>query len=274
MTETSNKRKVIDIIFKELREKYPNSKVLKFHNEKVKEVSSREGIKFRNQFDATKFDTKKLLPESLREAEFFIVHLGGGHHAFVKGEGYHKFEKIKTIKEWKAGKSVIDPISESESQSASTAFNDKIIHDFLFDDKNKALELHTARRARVSYEFVINGIPLKADKLQIEIDGIYESQENEIIATIEVKNQEHEDFEIRQLFSTMKYFEKMMGWKIKNEKYKFRYLFMKRIRKNNKDRFRIYEYDFPDKMNPNSIRFLKAAQYDIIPKGTLSDFQS
>jgi hypothetical protein len=263
MIKESNKRKVIDIIFKDLKKKYPKDIILKFHNEEVKEVSSRDGIKFRNQFDATKFDSKKHLPESVQREGFFIVHLGQGWHAFVKGEGYHKFEDIKTIKEWKAGTSVIDGISESEAQSASTAFNDKIIHDFLFEDKNKDIKLHTARRARISYEFVIRGITLKADKLQIEMDGIYESEDDKIIAVVEVKNQDHEDFEIRQLFSSMKYFEKMMGWKISNE-YKIRILFMKRIRKNDQDTFKLYEYSFEDKMNPNSIKFVKSSRYDIV----------
>jgi len=137
MIDTSKKRIVIDTIFKELKEKYPKAKVLKFHNRQVKEVSSREGIKFGNQFDATKFDSKRLLPASVQKDGFFIVHLGQGHHAFVKGDGYHKFEKIKTIKEWTIKKSIIDEISQSEAQSASTAFNDKMIHDFLFDDKKK-----------------------------------------------------------------------------------------------------------------------------------------
>ncbi|MBI2507850.1 hypothetical protein HYV89_02750 [Candidatus Woesearchaeota archaeon] len=261
--EEGNKRRVIDVIFRELVQKYPKSEILNFHNEKVKEVSSREGIKFRNQFDATKFDSYALLPKSLQSAGFFIVHLGKGNHAFVKGNGYHKFEKIRTIKEWRIEKSIIDSLSDSEAQSASTAFNDRIIHDFLFEDKNEPLKLHTARRAKISYDFVIDGKTLRTDKLQIEMDGIYESEKRQCIAVVEVKNQDHEDFEIRQLFSPMKYFEKMRGWKMPNE-YKIKFVFLVRIRKNNRDRFKLYEYDFVDKMNPNSIRFIKAWQYDII----------
>lgn len=257
----SYKRDIISTIFDRLRTKYPKSSLLKFNNEEVKTVS---GSNFRNQFDATKFDSSILLPKEVKNSGFFIVHLGGGNHAFIRGEGYHKFEKIKTIKEWNAGKTVVDGISESEAQSASTAFNDKIIHDFLFENKNADIKLHTARRARISYESVINGVPIRADKLQIEMDGIYESEIDKTIAVVEVKNQEHEDFEIRQLFSSMKYFEKMKGWKIPND-YKIRLLFMVRIR-SSEDTFKIYEYDFEDKLNPNSIKFVKAIQYDIVNK--------
>ncbi len=256
----SRKRDVIDAIFNRLKEKYPKSSILKFDNKEVKRVS---GDSFVNQFDATKYDTSKILPDILKKEGFFIVHLGGGNHAFVKGVGYHNFEKIKTIKEWVSGKSVIDEISQSEAQSASTAFNDKIIHDFLFEDKTKHINLHTARRSKTSYEFVIDGKPLRTDKLQIEIDGIYESEEEKTIAVVEVKNQEHEDFEIRQLFSTMKYLEKFKGWKIPRD-YKIRLLFMVRKKDKIEDKFKIYEYDFIDKMNPNSIKLVKAIQYDII----------
>jgi len=260
----SYKRDVISTIFDRLRKEYPKSAVLKFNNDEVKKIS---GSTFSNQFDATKFDSSILLPQEVRDNGFFIVHLGQGNHAFVKGDGYHKFEKIKTIKEWKGGTSVVNQISESEAQSASTAFNDKIIHDFLSEDKKKDIKLHTARRARISYEYVVNGVPIKTDKLQIEMDGIYELEEDKTIAVVEVKNKEYEDFEIRQLFSTMKYFEKMMGWKIPND-YKIRLLFLVRIRKKKEDKFRIYEYNFTDKLNPNSIKFVKAIEYNIIKDQT------
>ncbi len=260
MVRESNKRKVIDTIFQRLRNKYPNQKVLRFDNDEVKEVS---GSSFRNQFDATKFDSEKHLPSLLRKDGFFIVHLGKGNHAFVKGKGFHKFEEIKTIKEWKIGKTYMDKISKSEAQSASTAFNDNIIHDFLFENTNEDLKLHTARRASTSYDFVVDGIPLRTEtKLQIELDGIYESEKHKTIACVEVKNQDHEDFEIRQLFSSMKYFEKLRGWQIP-EDYNIRLIFMKRIKTKNKDTFKLYEYKFVDKMNPNSIEFVKATQYDI-----------
>ena len=146
----SVKRDVIHTIFTKLKSENPNRKSYEFNNEKVKAIS---GTTFMNQFDATKFDSSKLLPEILKNEGFFIVHLGKGKHAFVKGEGYHKFEKISDIKKWKITKSVIDNISDSEAQSASTAYNEGIIQDFLFGDKNKKLKVHTARRSRTSYNF-------------------------------------------------------------------------------------------------------------------------
>lgn len=253
--EVGEKRKVLDEIFQELKKKDPKGNILKFHNNLVKKISS---DKFRNQFDVTKCDTPDLLPKSVVNAGYFIVHLGNGNHVFVKGEGYHKFEKINEIKKWKVKKSVIDDISESEAQSASTAFSNHIIHDFLFADKDIDLTLHTARRARVSYKFKVNGEWLDAQALQIEFDGIYESTDKETIATIEVKNKDNSSFEIRQLFSAMKYCEAKIP-----KNYKIRLLFLVRNKTKKDDVFNLYEYRFKDKDELTSIEFVRAKSYQI-----------
>lgn len=248
--EISNKRQVIDQIFKRLKANGAKGSVLKFNNDLVKSVS---GNKFRNQFDITKCDTPSLLPKSVLDEGYFIVHLGRGEHAFVKGEGYHKFEQIKDIKKWTIKRSVIDDISESEAQSTSIIFNNKIIHDFLFGRTDIDIIAHPARRARVSYKFKVNGVMLYANALQVEMDGIYESTTNETIATIEAKNKDNSYFEVRQLFSAMKYCEEYIP-----KSYKIILLFLLRI---NKSVFNLYEYEFKDKEELTSIKFVKATSY-------------
>ena len=260
MTRKSNKRNVIDKIFNRLREIHPDSRIIAFDNDEIKGIS---GEAFKNQFDATKYDSSILLPQSLRNAGFFILHLGRGSHAFVKGEGYHKFESITQIKEWKTNESIMDELSKSEAQTASTAFNDKIIHDFLFNDTKKDIKLHTARRAKVQYSLIIGNNKIEMNNLQIEMDGVYECESEKTIAVVEVKNTEHPDFEIRQLFSDMKYFEVHKGIEIPNN-YRIRYLFMIRIKDGKNDMFKIYEYDFKNKEDPNSIYLKKSVQYNII----------
>src|SRR3989338_8385709 len=110
----SYKRYVISTIFDRLRKEYPKSAVLKFNNDEVKKIS---GSTFSNQFDATKFDSSILLPQEVRDNGFFIVHLGQGNHAFVKGDGYHKFEKIKKIKKRVCGKKNINNIKKKEKKT-------------------------------------------------------------------------------------------------------------------------------------------------------------
>lgn len=254
----SNKRDAIDKIFEMCFSKDKVSPILKFDNAQVKSVT---GVSFSNQFDATKFDSYNKLPPSLQKNGYFIVHLGKGNHAFVKGQGFHKLEKINDVVDWKLGKSYMDSISDSEAQSVSTAFNDKIIHDFLFNNKNEKLLLHTARRSKLSYSMKINGETLKTDKLQIELDGVYENQNT--LAAVEVKNLDNGEFEIRQLFSSMKYFKNLKEIGKLPKSFNVRLVFMVRERKKG-NYYKLYEYEFEDEENPNSIDLVKSKQYNII----------
>jgi len=257
----SQKREIITQIFDELKNETPNSNVLPFDNDRVKDVSRK---KFSNQFDATKFDSESLLPEKLRKEGYFILHLGKGKHAFVKGKGYHTFEPIKIKIPWKATPSIIAKLGESEASTSSELFNSKIIHNFLELDKNDYLNLqvHTGRRTRVSYDFIVDpDIKLEADKLQIETDAFFETLDE--LITVEVKNVEHEDFEIRQLFSAMKYMEQKVEEQIIPIKYKIRHLFVVRFKKDNRCFFHIYEYKFKDNKRLNSIELIKNTEYVI-----------
>lgn len=253
----SKKRNSINILFNKLYEKNPNAKVIEFTNIELKTVT--QDTQFMNQFDATKFDSSDLLPESLKRNGYFIVHLGKGKHAFVKGEGYHKFEEITKMKNMNVSKGVIDEIGNSEAAAVSFIYNEGIIQDFL---GVKDLKVHTARRSKVSFSFKINGSKLYADKQQIEIDGIFEIKD-EMIVTVEVKNVEHADFEIRQIFSIKKYFDMLMEKERIPRSTNLRLLFLVRLRNEKQDICRLYEYKFADDEDMNSIRFVQAVQYNI-----------
>lgn len=256
----SKKRNSINILFDNLRKKNPKAKVIEFTNKELKTVT--QNTQFMNQFDATKFDSSDLLPERLKENGFFIVHLGKGKHAFVKGEGYHKFEKITKIKNIVASKSVIDVIGSSEAGAVSFIYNEGIIHDFL---GVKDLKVHTARRSKVSFSFKVNGSKLHADKQQIEIDGIFETKDG-MIVTVEAKNVEHVDFEIRQLFSIKKYFDILMEKGVIPKNTNLRLLFLVRLTNKEQNLCRLYEYKFTDNEDINSIKFVQAVQYNVKTK--------
>jgi hypothetical protein len=97
--------------------------------------------------------------------------------------------------------------------------------------------------------------------LQIEMDGIYETENT--IASVEVKNTEHKDFEIRQLFVAMKYFEMLKDKGTIPKEVKIRQLFLIRFKKRQENYFELYEYEFTDKSNPNSIKLVKCKRYNI-----------
>jgi len=244
----SKKRNSINILFNKLYEKSQKAKVIEFTNTELKTVT--QDTKFMNQFDATKFDSSELLPESLKKNGYFIVHLGKGKHAFVNGEGYHKFEKITEIKNIDVTKSVIDDVGNSEAGAISFIYNEGIIQDFL---GVKDLKVHTARRSKVSFSFKVNGSNLHADKQQIEIDGIFETKDG-MIVTVEAKNVEHADFEIRQLFSIKKYFDMLMERGDIPNGTNLRLLFLVRLRNEKQNLCRLYEYKFTDDEDINSIK--------------------
>jgi hypothetical protein len=116
---------------------------------------------------------------------------------------------------------VFNKIGKSEASTVSDAYNTKIIHDFIFGDIKKELFVHTARRSKTSFDLEFNGEILKAENLQIEIDGFYESEDT--IVCVEAKNVEHDNFEIRQVHSTMIYFYNFMQQGIIPKKYKLDY---------------------------------------------------
>jgi len=255
LNKVSKKRDSIETLFSRLYAKNPNKKVIQFSNTELKEIT--QDTKFMNQFDAVKFDSATKLPNKLREKGYFIVHLGKGNHAFVKGEGYHKLEKITNIKKVDADEGLLDKIGESEAGAISYIYNTGIIQDFLGTEK---LKIQTARRSKVSFAFKVNGSKLFATAQQIEIDGMFETDDGTIVG-VEAKNEYYGDFEIRQLFNIEKYFEMLIKEGKLPKNTKIRLLFIVKLREKKHNIFKIYEYRFTNKEDINSIKFVRAVEY-------------
>ncbi len=255
----SKKHQVIRKLFEGLRAIDSRSEVLSFNTDMVREVCIE--VSFKNPFDATKYDTYELLPDCLKEAGYLIVHLGRGDHAFVKGNGYYYLEPITDIKTWPAKKSILDELGVSEASAVSTLFNERVIHDFLFGRREIDLRVHTARRSNVSYKFRVGKNDLFADYLQLEVDGFFER--DNLIAAVEVKHGKHTNFEIRQLFTMMKYFEQLQKKGKLPRRYDVRYLYVNRVLGPKVEYFRLYEYHFTDALDFNSIELVRAIQYNL-----------
>ena len=132
----------------------------------------------------------------------------------------------------------------------------------MFNKEEPDCLIHTARRSKVEYSMKIEGEEIKVKALQIEQDGILECAEKKMIISVECKNVDNGEFEIRQLFSAMKYYkESRFNFP---EDYLYRFLFLIRNRKKGNNYFKLYEYKFEDEKNPNSIKLVKSKQYNII----------
>lgn len=240
-----------------------NSGNWQFHNDLVKEVSQEHG--FGNPFDATKIDNSSLLPEIVREAGYFIVHLGGGNHQFVPGirYGYHLFEKISKdeIIEWNYRKSLLNDFDTSESNILSVVSNQRIIHDFLYSDIIASPKVYNARRTKRSINYKIGKTPIVAINLQMEIDLTMEF--NGQVTIIEGKNEFPEDFAVYQLFHPFKYYRELQRENhLAIEQIGCCYIL--RTKTQDTSVLRLYNYTFEDEYQMASIKLMKKAEYRLV----------
>ena len=236
-----------------------------FDNTLVKRVSNEIG--FGNPFDATKVDNSSLLPENVKAADYFIVHIGRGSHQFVKGVeyGYHQFEPIEEneVFEWKYRQSLLNEFDTSESNILSVASNQRIIHDFLYDDIVASPKVYNARRTKTSFKYQAGETLIQCKNLQMEIDLTLEFQG--LVTVVEGKNGFPKDFAICQLFHPYKYYNILREENsISIDKITCCYILRKR--QQDASVLRLYNYTFDDINRIESIKLLKKAQYTLVKR--------
>ncbi len=236
-----------------------------FDNVLVKTVCREVG--FGNPFDATKVDSSSILPDDVRKADYFIVHLGKGRHRFVRGVslGYHSFEPIEKYEciEWKYRRSLLNELDTSESNILSVASNQRVIHDFLYDDIVASPKAYNARRTRLSFSYWVGNELVSADGLQMEVDFTFEYQG--VVTVMEGKNGLPPDFAIYQLFHPFRYYveinrQKNLGIREVTGCY------ILRKRTAGDSILRLYHYTFSDPERIASIRLLKKAEYRLVKR--------
>ncbi len=233
-----------------------------FDNDLVKTVS--EKIGFGNPFDVTKLDSTDKFPEILLENDYFIVHLGEGKHKFVKGiaNGFHDFEKIddENIYTWKYRQSILNEFDTSESNILSVGFNQRIIHDFLYDDIVANPKMYGARRTKTSFEYYIGKEKITALNLQMEID--LTTEYNGMVTVFEGKNNFPSDFAVYQLYFPFLYYYNLMNVNRLDIK-EINCCYLLRKKEKGESLIRIYQYTFEDPNYISSIKLLKNAQYNL-----------
>lgn len=252
------KQEVIELIYAECLK----NNDFNFDNTAVKRISQRVG--FGNQFDATKIDDKSILPKILKENNLFIIHLGKGHHKFVPNIdiGYHSFEEItdNEIINWNYRKSILNEYDSSESNILSVASNQRIIHDFLYEDIVANPRVYGSRRTKTSFSYNIGSDNVTASNLQIEIDLTMEHQGS--VTVIEGKNGFPKDFAVYQIFHPFMYYKKLQEEnQISLNEINCCYICRKNSRLSST--LRLHSYTFETE-NLDSIRLLKKAEYRLI----------
>ena len=251
----SKKHNVITDLFNDCLKR----EVFEFTNKEVKIFSGNH--EFGNQFDATKFDHSDKLPQVLKDYDYFILHLGGGRHQFVKGieYGYHAFEPIESLVEFPYQPSLLNETDSSESNVLSIIVNQGILAHFLADTSKAKLNIYNARRSKISPKYYVGEMQIVADKVQIEID--LTSEQNGIVTIFEAKNGFPNNFAVYQLFHPCRYYlklkeERNLDIRNINSCYVLRY----------GKKISMYNYNFTDANRLDSIQLLKSEEYRLVRK--------
>ncbi len=232
-----------------------------FSNQEVRKVCADVG--FGNHFDATKWDHSEALPAALTNDDMFVVHLGGGRHQFVPGIkiGYPKFEPVSEEHrvQWRYRSSLLNNVNTSESNILSVGYNQRIIHDFLYEDISANPKVYGSNRTKISLDYQIGGVEVSAKSMQVEIDLTTEHLGS--VTIFEAKNGFRPDFNVFQLFNPYRYFNGLrdsqaLGVTAIECCYLLRH----------EDRLRLYLYRFDDAMKPGSIRLLRNAEYVLVQR--------
>lgn len=255
-----------------------------FDNKLVKRIT---GEDFGNQYDITKIDTSKKLPQELRDDDVFIVHLGGNRahdatrklptrHQFVSpiSAGYHRLEDPEESEDWPYRRTILDNLDRGESGTTSLVFNQRIIHDFLFEDRAISdLRIHipgrTRRKDDNTFTYKVGTSEVSVEQLQIEMDFIVEK--NGTIAVAEAKRvpgkkgKLPEDFAVGQIYLP---FRKLLNMKSRlGGTFAIRCLFLVQYRRaDGKDGIRLFEYTFPQCEEMSSIVPVKNKEYVLLPR--------
>ncbi len=232
---------------------------LVFNNDEVRAVCARVG--FGNPFDATKWDNSGGLPSVLVDDDVFVMHLGRGRHQFVSGiaVGYHRFEDIPEERQyqWPYRRSLLNNVNTSESNILSVGYNQRIIHDFLYEDIAASPKVYSSNRTHIPLDYRIGGDEINVSRVQVEIDFTTEYQG--AVTVFEAKNGDPADFNVFQLFNPFRYYSGLGAAKdIPIENINGCYL----LRQG--DRIRLYLYTFADARDPGSIQLLRNAEYTLV----------
>lgn len=105
---------------------------------------------------------------------YCVAHVGKGKHQFIQAldEWYHDFESIEDEEkwEWRYRSSLLNNLEAGESSTLSLAFNQRILHDFLYEDITASPRIYIPGRTRLSMTYWVGSVPLQLTSQQMEAD--------------------------------------------------------------------------------------------------------
>lgn len=206
-----------------------------------------------------KQDTRDSRPKLFKDKGLYILPKHNGTYYILQGEGYIDIPDITTPIQTYYKKLDFELISskigDSEMQHLDYAYANSLIRTFMNDD-SLVLTIR-GRKYTPSFSCIASGFNLDISSVQTEVDAGYEGRDK--IVLIEAKNSANSDTIIRQLYFPFR------QWQDQTDKTVYPLFFEKRVIEGEKIYY-IWQFEFTDKNNYNSIRLIKSARYRILTK--------
>lgn len=191
-------------------------------------------------------------PEVFKKYGLFLLPVSNGQYVILKGEGYVDIPDI--IEEPLPYISKLDfdldtsLVGHSEMQHLDYAYATSLIRTFLEDDSlNLTIR---GRKYTPEFDFFVGPTHIEVKSVQTEIDAGYEGREQ--IVLVEAKQSIESNVIIRQLYYPFRQWQQYSNKPVKT-------VFFTR----KDDVFFLWEFQFQDVMDYNSIRLLKSRSYVI-----------
>lgn len=204
-----------------------------------------------------KQDSREDRPEIFIKNGFFLLPVKNGFYNIIKGDGYIDLPKIKD--EIVVYSSKLDfildttKVGNSEMQHLDYAYAASLIRTFT-NDSSLVLTIR-GRKYTPDFEFFVGKQLIKVSSVQTEVDAGYEGK-NQVVL-IEAKNFSVTNVIIRQLYYPFR------QWQEKTKKKVITLFFDK---EQGEDVCSIWQFEFSDPKNYNSIKLVKSGKFRIKEK--------
>jgi hypothetical protein len=200
-----------------------------------------------------KMDTRECVPEIMQKNKLFLLPVKNGKYVLVRGDGYVDIPKIETDAEIYNTKLDFDldtsKIGNSEMQHLDFAYASSLVRTFM-SDPSLVLTIR-GRKYTPKFSCKVENHDIEIESVQTEVDAGYEGKDKVVL--IEAKNSQTKNTIIRQLYFPFR------QWSEHTKKNVYLLFFEKR-----KNEYLIWQYEFADKNDYNSIKLIKSKKYKIV----------
>lgn len=204
-----------------------------------------------------KQDTREDRPQIFKDNNLFILPKHNGEYYIIRGDGYVDIPDITTPIQNYHGKLGFElqssKVGDSEMQHLDFAYANSLIRTFMQD--NTLVLTIRGRKYTPQFSFKVGKMNVQVESVQTEVDAGYEGRDS--IVLIEAKNSNVSNTIIRQLYFPFRQWQKNTNKKVYP-------LFFERRIMDDEIIYYIWQYEFMDENDYNSINLVKSGRYRII----------